>query len=142
MSRETPTTAPATDLPLPPPNAESQAFWDAARDGHLLLTRCTACDAVQFPPQHSCTACGGTTGNPFTASGTGEIFTFTINHRAPSPAFKARAPYIIALVDLAEGPRLMMNVINCAPEDVKIGMTVKIVFEARGDMALPQAELV
>lgn len=143
MSREAPTTeAPVAALPLPTPNAESQAFWDAARDGHLLLARCTACDAVQFPPQQSCTVCGGPTGNPFKASGQGEIFTFTINHRAPGPAYKQRAPYVIALIDLTEGPRLMMNVVNCAPADVKIGMAVKVIFEARGDMALPQAELV
>lgn len=134
------TTDPATDLPLPTPNAESQAFWDACADGRLTLARCTACDAVQFPPQATCTACGGTTGTPFDASGRGEVFTFTVNHRAPGPAFAARAPYVIALVDLEEGPRLMMNVINCAPEDVAIGLAVRVVFEKRGDMALPQAE--
>ena len=133
-------TDPVPALPLPTPNAESQAFWDACADGRLILTRCSACDAVQFPPQNSCTACGGATGSPFEASGRGEVFTFTINHRAPGPAFAARAPYVIALIDLAEGPRLMMNVINCAPEDVSIGMPVRIVFEERGTMALPQAE--
>ena len=59
---------------------------------------------------------------------------------SPGPAFAERAPYVIALIDLAEGPRLMMNVINCAPEDVTIGMAVRVTFEKRGDMALPQAE--
>jgi len=127
-------------LPLPHPNGESRAFWDACADHRLTLARCTACDAVQFPPQNSCTACGGATGAPFEASGQGEVFTFTINHRAPGPAFAARAPYVIALVDLAEGPRLMLNVINCPPEDVTIGMPVRITFEDRGEMALPQAE--
>ncbi|WP_281016320.1 MULTISPECIES: Zn-ribbon domain-containing OB-fold protein [unclassified Minwuia] len=133
-------TDPANVLPLPTPNAESQAFWDACTDGRLTFARCTACDAVQFPPQKSCTACGGETGEASEASGQGTVFTFTINHRAPGPAFAERAPYVIALIDLAEGPRLMMNVINCAPEDVTIGMPVRICFEPRGDMALPQAE--
>ncbi len=130
---------PAT-LPLPTPNAESQAFWDACADGRLTFAHCTACGSVQFPPQKSCTACGGVTGEASQASGQGTVFTYTINHRAPGPAFAARAPYVIALVDLAEGPRLMMNVINCAPEDVTIGMPVRVTFEQRGEMALPQAE--
>ena len=58
---------------------------------------------------------------------------------AAAPATRC-APYVIALIDLEEGPRLMMNVINCAPEDVTIGMAVRVTFEKRGDMALPQAE--
>ena len=133
-------TDPVHALPLPTPNAESQAFWDACADGRLTLARCSACDAVQFPPQDSCTACGASTGEPSEASGRGTVFTFTVNHRAPGPAFAERAPYVIALIDLEEGPRLMMNVINCAPEDVTIGMAVRVTFEKRGDMALPQAE--
>lgn len=129
----------AADLPLPYPTADSKAFWDACAEERLTIQKCNGCGAAQHYPRSLCTSCGGHDLEMIEASGRGEVFTFTINHRAPRPAFAENGPYVIALIDLEEGPRLMMNVIGCTPSDVHIGMKVRIVFEQRGEMKLPQA---
>jgi len=69
----------------------------------------------------------------------GTVHSFTIVHRAPTPAFRADAPYVLALIDLEDGFRMMMNVVDCDPESVRIGMVVRIVFENRDGQCLPQA---
>jgi len=127
------------DKPVPFPTADSQAFWDGCADGKLHIQKCNACGAAQHYPRSLCTACGSHDLAMVEASGRGEVFTFTINHRAPRTAFAENGPYVIALIDLEEGPRMMMNVIGCNPAEVKIGMDVRIVFEDRGDRKLPQA---
>ncbi|ANK81231.1 MAG: hypothetical protein TEF_10825 [Rhizobiales bacterium NRL2] len=129
----------ATTKPAPVPTVDSEGFWAACNEERLTVQRCGACGAAQFYPRNRCTACGSADLSLIDAAGTGTVFTFTVNHRAPTEAFAAEAPYVIALVDLDEGPRMMMNVIGCAPADVSIGMKVRIVFEDRGEMKLPQA---
>jgi uncharacterized OB-fold protein len=75
-------------------------------------------------------------------SGLGTIYTFTVNYRAPAPFFKTRLPYVVAIVGLDEGPRLMANILGAAPQDVAIGKRVKVVFEKGSDeITLPQFEL-
>lgn len=125
--------------PIPVPTADSEAFWAACAEGRLIFQRCGGCGAAQFYPRSLCAACGSRDLAEETASGLGTVFTFTVNHRAPSEAFKADAPYVIALIDLDEGPRLMANVLEADPADVAIGMRVRMTFERRGDMHLPQA---
>lgn len=124
---------------IPVPNADSRAFWAAAAEGRLELQRCTACETAQFYPRPHCAACGSPALEPLVASGSGSVFTFTINHRAPTPAYGADGPYVIALVDLDEGPRMMVNLLDVDPAEVRIGMAVQIVFERRGEIFLPQA---
>lgn len=128
-----------SDKPLPHPTADSEAFWAACNQGRFTVQQCGACGTAQHYPRGLCTSCGSHDLSMVVASGRGEVFSFTINHRAPRPAFAENGPYVIALIDLAEGPRMMMNVIGCDPSDVHIGMMVRIVFEDRGEMKLPQA---
>lgn len=129
----------ATEKPVPHATVDSEAFWAACDEERLTIQRCGACGAAQFYPRNRCVACGSGDLSLQDAAGTGTVFTFTVNHRAPTEAFAAEAPYVIALVDLDEGPRMMMNVIGCEPGDVSIGMKVRVVFEARGERKLPQA---
>ena len=124
---------------IPVPNTDSRAFWAATAQGRLELQRCSACNTAQFYPRPHCAACGSDAVQPFTASGLGSVFTFTVNHRAPTPAYGAEGPYVIALVDLDEGPRLMVNILDVDPARVAIDMRVQVVFERRGDIFLPQA---
>ena len=70
------------------------------------------------------------------------MHSFTVIHRAPSAAFAGQVPYVVALIDLAEGPRMLANIIGAAARDVAIGESVRVTFEARGDGALPQFERV
>ena len=127
--------------PLPPINPASQPFWDACAKGRLLLQRCGDCGHLQLYPRLLCAACGSRNLEWAQASGRGTGQTFTIIRRAVSAAFEPDAPYVVALVDLEEGPTLMSNIIGCDPASVAIGQPVRVTFEARGEgIAVPQFE--
>lgn len=126
----------AEPAPLPHASPLTAPFWDAARRHELLVQRCRACGAHIFYPRHLCTACGSPELDWVTASGRGSVFTYTIAHRATHPAFADRVPYVIAIVELEEGPKLTTNVVDAEPTDVTIGMAVEATFEDVGDVTL------
>ncbi|MEO1081695.1 MAG: Zn-ribbon domain-containing OB-fold protein [Pseudomonadota bacterium] len=115
----------------PTRSALSQPWFDACKEGRLLLQKCSSCGAYQFYPRILCTHCGARDPEWVEASGAGRIASFTVVRRAVSPAYDA--PYVVALVDLEEGPRLMTNIVDCAPEAVRIGARVGVRFESWGD---------
>ncbi|HMK66854.1 MAG TPA: Zn-ribbon domain-containing OB-fold protein [Thermodesulfobacteriota bacterium] len=125
--------------PIPRPNADTRLFWEACNREELVYQYCPACNRVQFYPRACCTQCGGSSLEWRKSAGLGSIYTFTINFRAPSPAFAPEVPYVIALVDLDEGFRLMLNVLDCHSEMVRIGQRVRIVYEVRDGQKIPQA---
>ncbi|MBK4720852.1 Zn-ribbon domain-containing OB-fold protein [Azospirillum sp. YIM DDC1] len=125
--------------PVPLVTADTRAFWDACAEGVLTYQRCAACGHVQFPPRPFCTECRAAGPVTERSAGLGAIHSFTIVHRAPTPAFKADTPYALALVDFDEGFRLMVNLRGCPPEDARIGLRVRVLFEPlAGGGALPQ----
>ena len=127
--------------PLPPINPASQPFWDACAQGRLLLQHCGDCGHLQLYPRLLCAACGSRNLEWAQASGRGTVKTYTIIRRAVSAAFEPDAPYVVALVELEEGPTLMSNIIGCDPASVAIGQPVRVTFEARGEgIAVPQFE--
>ena len=121
---ETPTKA------LPPVSPESREYWEGCRTGKLLLQRCKECAQVQFYPRLLCSACAGEGLEWQQAEGRGVVKSFTIIRRAVSAAYEPDAPYVVALIELAEGPTMMSNVVGCDPETVEIGMPVQVDFEA------------
>lgn len=128
---------------MPRPNADSAPFWAATAEDRLLFQRCERCAKAQFPPRARCLACGGTLRWEESCK-RGAVHSHTVVQRAPSAAFKARVPYVIALVDLEEGPRLLLNVLDAAGDPaLTIGAPVKVVFEPTTDptLKLPQAML-
>lgn len=127
-------------LPLPAPNADSAAYWSGAKAGKLMLQRCQACGATWFLSRHLCASCWSDRIEPVEASGRGQVHSFTVIHRAPSAAFAGQVPYVVALIDLAEGPRMLANIVGSGARDVAIGEAVRVTFETRGDGALPQFE--
>lgn len=127
-------------LPLPSPNADSTAYWAGAKAGKLMLQRCRDCGAVWFLPRHLCASCWSDKVEAVEASGHGKVHSFTVIHRAPSAAFAAQVPYVVALIDLAEGPRMLANIVGNGAREVAIGESVRVTFEQRGDGALPQFE--
>lgn len=130
------------EKPIPRPTAETREFWEACARGELVYQVCAACRHVQFYPRQHCTACQGKKMEWFPSAGAGSVYSHTTVHRAPTAAFKADVPYVIALVDMDEGFRMMVNVLGCDPGLVRIGTRVRIVFrEAAGGVRLPQAEL-
>lgn len=119
-------------LPAPIVNADSAAYWEGARNDTLLLQRCGDCGTLRFFPRFLCTECGSDHTEWSEASGRGTVHSFTIVHRAAFPEFQALAPYVVALVDLEEGPRMMTNIVGADARDVAIGDAVTVVFEDRG----------
>jgi uncharacterized OB-fold protein len=130
-------------LPAPAPFVlpEVKQFWDATAEGRLLLPRCEDCQTVIWYPRPFCPACASTHVGWFQASGRGTVYSFTVNRRgqADLSAYKDAGTYILAYVELAEGPRMMTNIVDCDPETVKIGQAVEVVFHDTGQgTALPR----
>lgn len=124
--------------PIPSANADTRPFWEACNREELIYQYCPACRRAQFYPRAVCAVCGATSLEWRISRGLGTVYTFTRNYRAPNPAFADEIPYVIALVDLEEGFRMMVNIQGCPPEAVHIGLPVRIVFETRGDQKVPQ----
>ncbi|ALG73579.1 hypothetical protein VY88_22415 [Azospirillum thiophilum] len=126
--------------PSPVPNADTRPYWEAAERGELAYRQCLECGKAQFPPGRVCRRCRGETLEWRISGGCGTVHSFTVVHRAPTPAFAA--PYAILLVDLEEGFRIMTNLRHGDAAGLAIGSPVRIVFEpSDGGPALPQAEL-
>ncbi|RQR22894.1 Zn-ribbon domain-containing OB-fold protein [Burkholderia sp. Bp9143] len=126
-------------LPVPTANADSQPYWDAAREKRLLIRRCDACETTHFMPRHLCPNCWSDRLTWIESQGTGSVHSFTIVRRAPLASFGARTPYVVALIDLDEGPRMLTNIVGDDALSVRIGDRVTVTFEDRGDGAmLPQ----
>jgi uncharacterized protein len=126
-------------LPLPTANADSLPYWNAAREQRLVIRKCMACEAMHFMPRHLCPVCWSDRLEWVDSPGRGVVHSFTVVRRAPLPAFATRAPYVVALIELDEGPRMVSNVLGDDALAVKIGDRVEVTFEDRGDGAmLPQ----
>jgi uncharacterized OB-fold protein len=115
---------------LPQPTPISAPYWQAAREGRLVVQRCEACGHLQLYPRSLCTRCSGERLGWREASGRGRVKSFTVIRRAVSAAYEADVPYVVALIALDEGPTLMSNVVGCPPEAVRIGAAVRVRFDA------------
>jgi uncharacterized OB-fold protein len=123
-------------LPAPAPVVlpEIKTFWDATAAGKLLLPRCEDCGHVIWYPRPFCPDCGSLRVNWIEASGRGTVYSFTINRRgtADLPEYRQVGTYVLAYVELEEGPRVMTNIVDCEPESVRIGQAVQVVFHDTG----------
>lgn len=119
----------AYEGPLPKPDKDSEVYWEAARRHELVLQQCRACERFRFYPRLVCPQCLSDQFEWRRASGRGVVYSFTVIHRPPFPAFRDRVPYVLALIDLEEGVRMMSNVIGCEPNEVRIGMPVEATFD-------------
>ncbi len=118
---------------LPTPEAETQPFWDGASAGVLVIKVCKACGKHHFYPRPFCPHCWDTNVEWVEASGRATLYTFSIVRRNDLPPFPDRVPYVAAVVDLEEGPRMMTNVVECDLERLEIGMQLETVFQAISD---------
>lgn len=126
--------------PLPRPTAETQPFWDGCSAGVVRYQCCAQCGTVQRVPRALCAACQSDALAWRDAGGFGLVLSHTTVYRAPTPAFRDEAPYVIALIDMDEGFRLMVNVHGGAAAPIAIGDRVRIGFREVEGVALPQAE--
>ena len=118
---------------IPPMSPFTEPYWEAAAKGELLIQKCSACQHVQFPPRKHCENCGSADVAWVASAGNGVIYTFTVARRPPHPVFAEQVPLVVAVVELEEGVKLMTNIIECDPDNVAIGMSVKVAFEPVDD---------
>ncbi|HLV97900.1 MAG TPA: Zn-ribbon domain-containing OB-fold protein [Ktedonobacterales bacterium] len=134
----------AEHIPVPMPDGDSKVFWEGVKQGKLLIQRCDACQRFIFYPRSICPHCFADTLSWVEAQGTGTIYSYTVVHRAFGP-FAGQAPYMVAIVELAEGVRMMTRITGSEPNAgaVRIGAAVRVVFvEADEDVTLPYFQLV
>jgi len=110
------------ELVAPEPNPETQAFWDAAKEGKLLIKHCRACGELHYYPRALCPFCFSEQTEWREAKGRGTIYSYSVMRRAP-------VPYAIAYVTLEEGPTMMTGLVDCDFDRLKIGQNVKLVFK-------------
>ena len=126
-------------LPRPEPNGDSSFYWAAAAEGRLVIRACKACGARHFMPRHLCPQCWSDQLEWIDSKGQGAVHSFSTVHRAPTPEFSANTPYVIAMVDLDEGPRMFANIVGQDAQSVAIGDRVHVTFEDRGEgVKVPQ----
>jgi uncharacterized OB-fold protein len=126
--RSTTDERPPKPRPAPVADPDSSEYWSAAHEGRLVLQRCESCDSYQLYPRDHCISCRGPV-KWVEATGRGSVYSFTVIRQNHSRPFRDMIPYVVALVDLEEGPRVMTNIVGCEPENVAIGMPVRATFE-------------
>jgi uncharacterized OB-fold protein len=125
------TERPRVDLPTI--EDESRPFWDAAREGRFLFARCGSCGKAHHYPRPFCPHCWSEDVSWEQASGRATLYTYStvfVNDLSP---FNTQLPYVAAVVDLEEGPRVMTNIVDCEPGDLSVGMPVEVTFRALND---------
>lgn len=112
-------------------------WWNACREGLLLLPRCHACNRYFFRPEVACTHCFSLDWEWIEAAGCGTLYSYSVIHRAPVPGFKT--PAVFAIVELEEGVTMFTNIVECEPDQLQIGMPLQVVFEAlTAEISLPK----
>lgn len=120
----------------PTPTPLSEPYWEGCRAGELRLQQCAGCQRHQFYPRLMCSRCGSRDLSWQRASGRGTVASFTVIRRGVSDAYPA--PYVVALIDLQEGVRMMSTLVGVDPDAVRVGDPVQVEFETLSEaIALP-----
>jgi uncharacterized OB-fold protein len=122
-----------TRYDLPTPDDETRPYWDAAREGKLLIKRCRACQRAHFYPRPFCPTCWSDDVDWEEASGRATLYTWSVVRQNDLPPWPTRVPYVAAVVDLEEGPRMMTNVEDCDIDALEVGMALEVAFREETD---------
>ncbi len=112
-------------------------FWEGCSRGELLLQRCSACGTLRHPPSSICPKCLSAEHAWIAASGRGTVYTFAVVRQALARAWEDKVPYVVAVIELEEGPRFLTELIDVDPDAVSITMPVEVTFVERDGAALP-----
>ena len=124
--------------PVPEPSRDSKPYWDALREGRLVIQACGACGKLRHYPRPVCDACYSMAVTWRQVSGRGRIHSWTVSHHPFHPGFKSELPYVLATVDLEEGVRMLAQLRGVAPDEIAVGLPVAIAFErATEELTLP-----
>jgi len=125
--------------PLPKINADTKAFWEGCREHELRLQKCGDCGHLRHPPAFICPRCLSIRTFLVKASGRGRVYSYAVYHVAFDPSFQGDLPYVVALVALKEGPRILTNIVGCDPAAVSCEMDVEVVWDDREEgISLPK----
>ena len=128
--------SPNYNKPIPSPQGESDFYWQKAKDHELWIRKCNHCNRAYFYPRDISPCCFSRNTSWIKASGEATLFSYGIVHRSPHPAFNEDSPYVVAIVQLAEGPKMPTNIITQetpTPENIRIGMPLQVIFEDISD---------
>ena len=123
---------------VPVATPTTQPFWDGTSAGELRLQHCSDCGHHFLYPRIRCPKCGSASTTWVKASGKARLYSYVINHM-PAPGWEGETPYVIAMIELQEGPRMLSNLVGVPPDPAKLvlDMPLEVCFEARGNMTLP-----
>jgi uncharacterized OB-fold protein len=122
-----------TRKPRPVPTGVSQPYWDGLREHKLLMQRCADCQQLQFYPRSGCRHCGGTHLSWEQMSGSGHIYSYTVIHRPPFKAFAADVPYVYAVIELDEGPRVIATIETDDHDSLAVDAPAEAIFDDGDD---------
>ena len=120
-------------LPIPVADEASAEFYAGAKDGKLMLLRCSQCGRYRLPGRERCDDCWSTDIEWAQASGRGKLYSFGVMHRQYHPAFADALPYHFAIVELEEGPRLVSNIVDCPDDQLRVDMPLQAVYDSVSD---------
>ncbi|HEY7012831.1 MAG TPA: bifunctional MaoC family dehydratase N-terminal/OB-fold nucleic acid binding domain-containing protein [Streptosporangiaceae bacterium] len=120
------TVLPGTGVLRPPVSRDTQFFWDGTAAGELRIQRCGACGRLRHPPGPICPVCGAARPGYVVAAGTGEVYSYVVQHHPPVPG--KQLPIVVALVALPEGVRMVGELLGTGPDQVRIGLPVRVEF--------------
>lgn len=115
--------------PVPVPSLETQPFWDGCARQQLLVQQCKSCATLWHPPGPLCPSCLSAEYDWTPVSGRGTVYTFSVVRHPFRKVWEPLVPYVLAVIELAEGPRMISNVVDISPEEVRIGMKVRVTFQ-------------
>ena len=119
----------ANRKPLPRIDEESRGWWEALKRHELYVQKCRDCGDLRYHPRAQCTSCLSPRTEWVRCSGRGKVYTFTATYQNQGAGFREALPYIMAWVELDEGVKMLTNLVECRPEEAKIGMPVEVVYE-------------
>ncbi len=118
-----------TTKPLPIITDDNREYWDYCQKHELRMQRCRDCGHLRFPVSFLCPKCHSTAADWEGLSGRGEVYSYVVYRMPYHPAYQDDIPYVVAFIDLAEGPRMESNLTGIAPEDIKVGLPVELYFD-------------
>jgi uncharacterized protein len=124
--------------PLPVVTEETREFWDGCRNHQLLVQKCVKCHSTQYPPLPMCSNCQSAVSNWIPSNGRGRIYSWIVIHTPIIEAFQEDVPFVVGLVDLEGGGRIVTNIMDCPPNEMKADMEVEVIFvDMNNEWTLP-----
>jgi uncharacterized OB-fold protein len=126
--------------PLPVVDPLTSRFWEGCQRHQLLIQRCQDCGYLRHPPGPVCLNCRSSRSEWIPSAGRGQVYSWiVVRHPIPASVYADKVPYIVALIDLDEGVRVVSNIVDCSPEDVRAEMPVELFFrQVNESVTLPQ----